>query len=147
MQQSKLKKQLNNVLIVVMIILTFVVLHYAPRFAVGLENYWSANHLDQQIKSQQPLVLLDVRTPAEFKTGHLQGAINMPMQALEQSLADPQARFIKQHSDKTVVMICLSGSRANKATRWLQSNGLKTQVKILDGGMNAWRGAKLAVVR
>ena len=129
-----------------MLILTFVVLHYAPRFAVGLENYWSARYLDEQINTQQPLVLLDVRTPAEFKSGHLEGAINMPMQALEQSLADPDASLIKQYENKTVVMICLSGSRANKATRWLQARGLKTQVKILDGGMKAWRGEKLTVV-
>ena len=74
--------------------------------------------------------LLDVRTAGEFRSGHVQGAVNIPLQELERRLNDAGAK------DTPVVVYCLSGARSARAKRLLESNGF-AQVHDL-GPMNRW---------
>lgn len=61
-------------------------------------------------------VLLDVRTNEEFASGHAQGSINIPLQALGQRAA--------QFKGKEVVIVCSSGARAMRAKSMLQKMGI-----------------------
>lgn len=74
--------------------------------------------------------LLDVRSPGEFASGHLPGAINVPLDALERRLGDVGP------TDRTVVVYCASGARSAAAKRVLMSKGY-ADVKNL-GPMSAW---------
>ena len=57
-------------------------------------------------------ILLDVRTPEEFASGHIPGAVNISVESLAQRLSEvPQ--------DKPVVVYCRSGSRSNQAAQIL----------------------------
>jgi rhodanese-related sulfurtransferase len=68
--------------------------------------------------------LVDVRTPAEFKDGHINGAINLPLQTLKTNLN-------KLKKDQVIITCCRSGSRSGMARRLLQSAGFK---QVYNGG-------------
>ncbi|TXB63248.1 rhodanese-like domain-containing protein [Phaeodactylibacter luteus] len=64
-------------------------------------------------------MLLDVRTPGEFNSGHAKGAVNIPLQSLQQNLEK-----IKK-SGKPVVAYCRSGNRSGMAAQMLTQNGIE----------------------
>lgn len=74
--------------------------------------------------------LLDVRSPGEFASGHVPGAINVPLDALERRLGEVGPK------ERTVVVYCASGARSAAAKRVLMSKGY-ADVKNL-GPMSAW---------
>ena len=81
----------------------------------------AVNYKDLVAKGAQ---LIDVRTPAEFKQGHLHGAINIPLQSLD-------ANFSKIRKDKPVITYCASGMRSAAAKKVLRSKGYET---VYNGG-------------
>ena len=92
--------------------------------------------------NDEPAVrILDVRTPGEFDSAHIRGAYNIPLDTLPE-----HAREIRTVTEAPVVLVCQSGQRARKADDALRAVGM-SNVRILDGGMNAWVAAGLDVVR
>ncbi|GAA3388151.1 rhodanese-like domain-containing protein [Streptomyces roseoviridis] len=85
--------------------------------------------------------LLDVRTPGEFRTAHIPGAYNVPLDTLREHRAELLA-----HLDQDVVLVCRSGARASKAEQALAEAGLPN-LRVLDGGMMAWEMAGAPVTR
>ena len=67
---------------------------------------------------KQGALILDVRTPAEFQGGHINGSINMPLQTLNQGLK-------KLKKDQTIITCCASGMRSSSAKSILKSNGFE----------------------
>jgi rhodanese-related sulfurtransferase len=61
-------------------------------------------------------LLLDVRTAAEFSGRHLDGALNIPVDALPAALA-------QLPKDRIIVVYCASGRRSARATAWLRAQG------------------------
>lgn len=75
--------------------------------------------------------LVDVRTPEEFASGHLPGAINIPVQDLPGRAAEIGA------VTERVVVYCRSGNRSARAARLLKEAGFTA---VLNGGaMAAWQ--------
>ncbi len=74
-------------------------------------------------------VLLDVRTPAEFAAGHLDGAVNVPVDQLER-------RAGELDRGRPVVVYCRSGARSAAATRTLRSLGFGAVEDL--GAMSNW---------
>ncbi len=74
--------------------------------------------------------LLDVRTPGEFDSGHVDGAVNIPVQSLGQRLMELPA------TDQPVVVYCRSGGRSAQAAALLRQAGW-TDVHDI-GPMPAW---------
>lgn len=68
---------------------------------------------------QSGAVILDVRTPAEFKSGHIKGAINIPVDKLQGNLAKVQAM------NKPVITCCRSGARSGMAVGILKKAGME----------------------
>jgi len=89
-------------------------------------------HAQPSGKSQ----LIDVRSPSEFASGHIPGAINVPMDQIESRLADLSAG--------PTVLICQMGKRARMTATLLEPCG--RQVSVLEGGTTAWIQAGLPVV-
>lgn len=69
-------------------------------------------------------IILDVRTPEEFKSGHIKGAINVPLQKLAGKTAE-----IKK-MNKPVITCCLSGGRSSVAKGQLAKAG----IEVYNGG-------------
>ncbi len=62
-------------------------------------------------------MLLDVRSPGEFQSGHLEGAHNIPVDELKSRLEELGSK------DRPVVVYCASGVRSRSATTLLRDNG------------------------
>jgi glyoxylase-like metal-dependent hydrolase (beta-lactamase superfamily II)/rhodanese-related sulfurtransferase len=80
--------------------------------------------------------LIDVRTPLEFESERIEGALNVPLDQLDVRLDE-----IPEPAD--VVVVCRTGVRATIAAESLARAGRRA--RVLEGGMNAWRRAKLPV--
>ena len=68
--------------------------------------------------------IIDVRTPGEFKAGHIRGAVNIPLQTISSQL-----ERIKR--DKPVITCCASGMRSASAQSILKSSGFE---EVYNGG-------------
>ncbi|HQW87101.1 MAG TPA: rhodanese-like domain-containing protein [Flavobacteriales bacterium] len=62
--------------------------------------------------------VIDVRTPAEFAGGHVEGSINIPLDTVQREL--PRLKAITG----PIVLVCASGNRSGQATAWLRAQGL-----------------------
>ncbi len=91
----------------------------------------SASVLYEQMKSGAGPLVLDVRTPEEFRSGHIPGALNIPHSELASRVDDVR-------SDRGVVLYCMVGPRARLGEKVLLEAGLP-KVLHLDGGLAAWR--------
>lgn len=69
--------------------------------------------------------IVDVRTEAEFSSGHVKGSINIPLDTVPNKIEE-----IKNMS-KPLIMCCLSGGRSGQAVGFLQQNGVE---EIYNGG-------------
>ena len=92
------------------------------------------NTLEDREKAHQMVgagaKLVDVRTPREFAAGHLEGAVNIPLQDLPgrvQEIGPPQT---------AVVVYCAQGPRSAMAERFLRSQGFEDVLNL--GGMSTW---------
>jgi rhodanese-related sulfurtransferase len=97
--------------------------------------------LHELLDCPAPPRLIDVRTPGEFATSHIAGSYNVPLDLLREHCDELGKRL-----DVDVVLICRSGQRAAQAEDTLRAAGL-INVHVLNGGMAAWEGAQLAVIR
>ncbi|GBF51474.1 rhodanese-like protein [Leptospira ryugenii] len=70
-----------------------------------------------QDKLKMGAVVLDVRTKAEFETGHFPGAKHIPVDELESRLSELGGK------EKAIVVYCASGMRSGRAKSVLESNG------------------------
>ena len=89
----------------------------------------------------QGAVLLDVRSQAEFDSGHILDARHVPQDQLASS-----GETLKKFKDKVVIACCESGMRSGASVRVLQSQGF-TKVVNLKGGLQAWRAENLPLVK
>jgi rhodanese-related sulfurtransferase len=69
-------------------------------------------------------VILDVRTKAEYQSGHLKNSINIPIDKLSQNIK-------KLSKNKPIITCCASGARSASARKMLKSNGFE---KVYNGG-------------
>ncbi len=91
--------------------------------------------LAHRLVEQQGGVLLDVRTPEEFEAGHVDGAHNVPHDAVEARM-DEIDQITGGKTDTPIVVYCRSGRRAAAAKQTLVERGY-SQVTNL-GGMEDW---------
>ena len=82
-------------------------------------------------------LLLDVRTPEEYATAHVPGAINIPHDQLATRLGE-----LGDAKDREIVVYCESGRRAGWALETLGEPGFAS-LRHLDGDMKGWRNAGL----
>ena len=86
-------------------------------------------------------LVVDLRTPVEFEKGHIAGAKNVQL-----SQFDPENKQLAPVKSLPVVLVCQSGQTAQTAAARLRKAGF-TQVSVLDGGVQAWRGADMPLVK
>jgi rhodanese-related sulfurtransferase len=96
----------------------------------------SAAELNERLKNAKRPLVLDVRRPEEFRTGHIIGAKLIPLGELGRRLNEIP-------KDKEIVCVCASGSRSRSATRMLLGAGYNAI--NMNGGMMTWVYAKLTV--
>lgn len=97
------------------------------------------DELRGRIDEQSDLQIIDVRRPAEYASGRLPGAVNLPLAHLDKE-ADQLNR------ERPTAVVCASGYRSSAATSLLAKRGFKKLFNIV-GGTNGWINAGYAVER
>lgn len=77
---------------------------------------------------QQGAQIIDVRTTGEYRSGHIRGSVNIPLDTLQRNLS-------KLKKNKPVITCCASGRRSASAKSILKSNGF---TEVYNGG--GWTG-------
>jgi rhodanese-related sulfurtransferase len=103
----------------------------------------TSTELRDRLASDKPLWILDVRTPAEFETSHIDGSYNVPLDVLSDRTSDVVRRLDHSHD---IVLVCRSGQRASQAAALLQGEGL-TGGSVLRNGITDWEGRGFDVRR
>lgn len=94
-----------------------------------------------QLINQGKTVVLDVRDAAEFATGHLQNAKNIPLAELPSRLKE-----LEKSKSATIITVCERGIRSATAAGVLNKAGFE-QVVSLEGGVAAWKSQGLPTVK
>jgi rhodanese-related sulfurtransferase len=95
-----------------------------------------AIELNDRLKNGKRPIVIDVREPDEYRSGHIAGAKLIPLNALNSRMKElPQSREI--------VCVCASGNRSGSAARMLVKAGFNAF--NMKGGMLSWRRASFPV--
>ncbi len=105
--------------------------------AKGVERLDAKNF---ELKSKEDgILLLDVRTPGEFHSGHIKGALNIDING-----PGFKEKIQELDAGKTILVYCHSGARSAKASKVMSENGFST-IFDLSGGIISWKSQKLPV--
>ncbi len=95
---------------------------------------------EQLHKVQTEVQILDVRTPGEYKNGHIAGAKNSNVFDAD-FVSKIEANYKK---DSPIYIYCKSGGRSMKASKMLKEAGY-TKIYNMDGGYLAWKDKKYQI--
>ncbi|MDH5301005.1 MAG: VTT domain-containing protein [Gammaproteobacteria bacterium] len=115
---------------------------FLPRFIKQMKRQMiSVDELQQRQQNAESLLVVDVRNADEFRgeLGHIAGAINIPLEALPQRLAELGA-----DKAQPIALICHTDRRSSKAAELLARHAF-SHLRVVKGGMRAWRGRGYAV--
>jgi len=90
------------------------------------------------INDRDPLIV-DVRTSADFKRGHLLNALNLPIAKIEEQIGQ-----LGKDKARPVLVYCALGSSSVTAVDKLRKNGF-TEAYPLQGGINNWQASNLPI--
>ena len=98
------------------------------------KNYFiiSMDEAKKNIEKDPSITIIDVRTPAEYKSGHIPKAVNIPLDKID------QATGIIKKLDAPIYAYCLSGHRSKHACNQLCKAGYTNVTHI--GGIGSWSG-------
>ncbi len=111
---------------------------FRPEMVNQIERF-TARELSSQLRTKEPPQILDVRTEAEYKDKHIDGALNIPLNRLSANLKDVP-------KNRPLVIHCLGGYRSMIAASILAANGFDS-ISDLRGGIKAWLDESLPVVQ
>ena len=121
-----MSRWISTSLIVALIALGAVVVG-SSAFADGSEVVTGAEA--QELVADGAL-LLDVRTPQEFNSGHIDGAVNIPIQEIRSRIAELGS------PEGAIVVYCHSGVRSRQTKQYLESQGFESVYDL--GSFRSW---------
>jgi thioredoxin 1 len=104
-------------------------------------NSLPAVEFSEKLNHTQNAQLVDVRTPGEFRNGHLKNALNIDWKS--DDFTEKAAALDK---NKPVFVYCMSGPRSEAAAAKLQAMGFRS-IYEMQGGMMKWRNSGLSEVK
>lgn len=108
-----------------------------PNLVASTERI-NALMLAEELDSQNPPLVLDIRTPGEWSEKHLSHSINLPLSRLDERIAElPRDRRIAVH--------CTGGYRSSIAASLLNRHGITNLIELA-GGITAWEAANLPII-
>jgi rhodanese-related sulfurtransferase len=128
----------NNLLLIVVAVVSGAMLIW-PLLRRTTGGPWVDASGATQLINREDAVVVDVRDPGEYGTGHILGAKNWPLDHIGERGGEAAKR-----KDKPVIVYCDTGDRTPKAAAALRKLGF-TRVVNLSGGLAAWQQAGLPV--
>ena len=120
----------ENIFLVGLIIISGVLLFF-PK-VLSRDNKVLGSKEVTLLINREPAMLVDVRSEADFRAGHITNAINIPLDQIE-----VQINKITSNSKKNIIVYCQKGVRSAQAFRLLNKLGLP-KLYTIDGGLDAW---------
>jgi rhodanese-related sulfurtransferase len=128
----------NNLLLIVVAVVSGAMLIW-PLLRRTTGGPWVEASRATQLINREDALVVDVRDPGEYGTGHILGAKNWPLDHIGERGGEAAKR-----KDKPVIVYCDTGDRTPKAAAALRKLGF-TRVVNLSGGLAAWQQAGLPV--
>jgi rhodanese-related sulfurtransferase len=125
------KKSLLLLVIVFLTITTSIVVYYNLSPSGNKYENITVNQAKALIEATPSLVIVDVRTEAEYQAEHIEGARNISLDALQQRIAE--IRFTD-----TILVYCRTGNRSTQAVKIMVENGFSSFYHM-QGGIVAWK--------
>ena len=91
--------------------------------------------------NRRDAVIVDVREPHEFKSGHIPNARNIPIGQLNDRMKE-----LDKFKDRPVLLVCQTGQRSGQMCTSLVNAGF-SEATGLAGGMGAWQQANMPVAK
>lgn len=85
------------------------------------------------INKNNDILILDVRAPSEYKSGHIPNAINIPHNVLNARINE-----LEKYKDKNILVHCQSGGRSSVAVQILERQGF-TKIYHMESGFGLWK--------
>ncbi len=95
---------------------------------------------ETKLNTLENVFLIDVRTPAEYKSGHIHGATNIDFNQVE----NMKITFDNLDRNQPMLIYCAAGGRSNKTRFLMKEMGFK-QIYELSSGLTGWKAAGKAV--
>lgn len=99
---------------------------------VKYEHVVSNDDLQKELDSNNDIVVLDVREPAEYAFSHIPNAVSIPFGELEERIGE-------LNKNKKIFVVCRTGSRSDMASQTLADKGFSNVVNVVPG-MSEWNG-------
>ena len=112
----------------------------SPDSPTGFEQL-TAQQAQAVLGGSDPIKILDIRTPAEYANGRIEGAVNIDFYG-----RDFKARLDQLDKDATYLVYCRSGNRSSNSLSIFQELGFK-RILHLRSGIKQWIGQGLPLVR
>ena len=114
----------------IFIIIPIIILAASLAFAAS-KDIVSSEAKNLMAKNKQ-IFLLDVRTPEEYRQGHLRGAVLIPMGEMERRIAEVPG-------NRPVLVYCAGGSRSRAVANFLAERGYRSVYNMSDGIVGWYR--------
>ncbi|MEE9493772.1 MAG: rhodanese-like domain-containing protein [Gammaproteobacteria bacterium] len=104
--------------------------------------------LEEALKANPHILLVDVREPEEYAAMHIEDSLNVPRGVLESACEynyEDTVPDLVQARDREVVIVCRSGKRSALATLSMQQLGY-TNVASLNTGLRGWADYEMDLV-
>ena len=86
-------------------------------------------------------IIVDIRDVKDFKQGHIAGALNIPISALDTRISE-----LHKYKNQPIIVACKLGQQSTIVGKRLKADGFE-EVLRLQGGMTEWQNMNLPVVR
>jgi len=127
-------------LFIALMVVTFLLLQELFESALRKFEMISPILVVAKMNNEDP-VILDVREANEFKTGHIEGAINTPL-----SNFDKELEKLSKFKNKALIVVCQTGTRSTTACKKLTSLGFEKVFSMISG-MQAWEESKYPITK
>lgn len=101
-------------------------------FMQNTQRIVSPSEAKKLLAENKEILLLDVRTPEEYREVHIPGSTLVPLNELSRRIS-----AVAPRKDRQILVYCLSGARADSACRVLADLGYTNAVSM--GGIRAWK--------
>jgi rhodanese-related sulfurtransferase len=134
-----MNKQTQMIVVFAVVVLAAAA-YYFMQTGSGDSDYGNVDVAEARdlIGEKGGLVILDVRTVSEYESGHLEGAINIPVEALS-------GRLSELNPNDELLVYCRTGNRSTTAVGILKENGYD-RIYHMDAGIVAWENAGFPTV-
>ena len=104
-------------------------------------SYLSPSKATRLMNNNEDVLILDIRTEADYKSGHINGAKNVPLNNFASSI-----NGLSGSKKEPVLLYCNSGNTVTRAIKILKKAGFE-QVNNLEGGIAAWKEANMPLTK